>query len=115
MSTAEAALESHVEQRLQSNPPTSHSARQWLQERRAAIRALADAGIDLAVVATYSNLNLWRLVRRTWPTRGTFPAGLFLDGEEVGFATLDDDDAIAVRMGHFMKAVAEVADDPQRL
>jgi hypothetical protein len=52
ISAAEATLESHVEQRLQSNPAASHSARQWLTERRAATRALADAGIDVMVIAT---------------------------------------------------------------
>jgi len=52
ISAGEAALEGHVEQRLQGNPAASHSARLWLTERRAATRALADAGIDVTVIAT---------------------------------------------------------------
>src|SRR5262245_43575419 len=52
ISAGEATLESHVEQRLQGNPAASHSARLWLTERRAATRALADAGIDVTVIAT---------------------------------------------------------------
>jgi hypothetical protein len=51
-SAAEAALEGHVEQRLQSNPAASHSSRLWLKERRDATRALADAGLEITVVAT---------------------------------------------------------------
>jgi hypothetical protein len=51
ISAGEAALEGHVEQRLQSNPPAPHWARLWLTERRAAARALADAGIDVTVIA----------------------------------------------------------------
>jgi hypothetical protein len=52
ISAGEAALESHVEQRLQGNPPAPHWARLWLTERRAAMRALADAGVDVTVIAT---------------------------------------------------------------
>ena len=52
LSAAEVALEGHVEQRMQSRHPPSHEARQWLTERRAATQALADAGIDIVVVAT---------------------------------------------------------------
>jgi hypothetical protein len=52
VSAAEIALEGHVEQRLQSNPAASHPARQWLMERRAATKALADAGVDITVVTT---------------------------------------------------------------
>lgn len=52
LSAAEAALESHVEQRLQIAPGALHSARLWLMERRAASRTLADAGLEIKVVAT---------------------------------------------------------------
>jgi hypothetical protein len=51
ISAGEATLESHVEQRLQGKPAADHSMRLWLTERRAATRALADAGIDVTVIA----------------------------------------------------------------
>jgi hypothetical protein len=52
LTAAEAALESHVEQRLQGNPVASHSARLWLLDRRTAARALAEAGLDIMVVSS---------------------------------------------------------------
>jgi hypothetical protein len=51
LSAAEVALESHVERRLQDDPWT-HEARTWLTERRNATRALAEAGIAVAVITT---------------------------------------------------------------
>jgi hypothetical protein len=51
LSAAEVALESHVERRLQDDPWT-HDARIWLMQRRNATRALADAEITVAVIAT---------------------------------------------------------------
>jgi hypothetical protein len=51
LSAAEAALESYVERRLQEDPWT-HEARTWLTERRNAMRALEEAGIPVAIIAT---------------------------------------------------------------
>lgn len=51
LSAAEAALESHVEQRLRSDP-WSHVAWRWLKERRNATQELVRSGIQVAVIAT---------------------------------------------------------------
>jgi hypothetical protein len=52
LSAAEAALESHVDQRVQGSPAAAHSMNLWLMDRRMAVRALADAGLDITVIAT---------------------------------------------------------------
>ena len=49
LSAAEAALENHVEQRLQSDP-WSHAARRWLTQRRNAMHELVNSGIEVAII-----------------------------------------------------------------
>jgi hypothetical protein len=52
LSAAEAALEAHVGQRVSGSPAAPHSVKLWLMDRRAATRALADAGLDITVITT---------------------------------------------------------------
>lgn len=55
LSAAEVALESHVEQRLRSDP-WSHAARRWLTQRRNAMQELVNSGIEVAIITTSGRL-----------------------------------------------------------